>query len=131
MTTPAYTPFDPAKIDASTDGVDVPTGAQANDNALANELALLGMLGWNETTTYSGGKVAAETYAQGVYRVRVTYAYVASGPAAGAVDTETHEWSNDSGSTWAPRTDAANGVTAGVLTYSYDVSGNATDTTWS
>lgn len=131
MPTPAYTPQDSAHLTASTVGTDVPEFSQADINALADEAALLGMLGWSQTYTYTGSDITQIVAARGVYRVRVDITYHVAGPATGKVDTMTHRWSNDSGATWALRTDTTNGVTAGVLTMNYDGSGNVTSPTWS
>lgn len=132
MTTPAYDPQLSDGLDAGSDGTDVPVEAQSQLNALADECAMFGMLSWNLTVTRSGGRITREVYRRGdVQGVRVDYAYVSGGPADGLVDTETHYWSNDAGSSWTLRTDTPNGVTAGVLTYSYDGSGLCTGAAWS
>lgn len=129
MTTPAYVPQAPANLTASTTGPNVPVNAQTNDNALADECALMGMLAWNATITWTSGKVTKVVMARGVYRVRVDYTYVPSGPAIGKIQDATHYWSNDSGVSYTLRTDT--GVTAGKQTFNYDGSGVLTGSTWS
>ena len=131
MATPAYNPLGSTNLSSSTAGTTVPVNAQSNDNALADELSQFGMLGWAQTVTYSGSQIASIVASQGVFRTRIDFTYVASGPATGKVNTETHYWSNDSGSTWALRTNSGLSVTNGLLTYSYDGSGNCTGATWS
>ena len=130
MTTPAYIPHASANMTGSTTGPNVPVNAQSNDNAIMDECAMFGALGWADAITIASSQITQIVWSRGVYRVKVAFTYLAAGPATGKVDYETHTWSNDSGASYTARTDTPNSVTLGKLTYSYDGSGNCTGSAW-
>jgi YD repeat-containing protein len=126
----AYIPFTPDGLTPATQGSAVPVIAQANDNALIDDLALYDALGWSHTETLDTQNRTIQEFAQRGNRVtRCDLTYVSAGPSVGEVETETYYESGDGGVTWNLRSDPE--APNATRTYQYDSAGNWIGETWS
>ncbi|MDR0249831.1 MAG: hypothetical protein LBI35_00715 [Burkholderiales bacterium] len=126
----AYLPFTPDGLSPQTAGSEVPVIAQANDNAIIDDLALLDALGWTHSETLDAqGRVIQEFAQRGNRITRCDLTYVAAGPAIGEVETETYYESGDGGATWNLRSDPQ--APNATRTYQYDAAGNWVGENWS
>lgn len=125
MTTPAYTAFDSAHPVSSDNGNTALDYTRTNANAISDGLVWLNMSGW--ACTPSGGSDGFYTsyvYAYGTIRLRKTVTYGTTGGATNNPTKIVHEWSNDSGASYAARAPYK------TLSVTYDSSGFVTGTTW-
>lgn len=107
MATPAYTALDAASpVVTQTRQVAIDK-ARTNDDALRDGIVNGTIPGW--TMSQSGGTAenpSTRTWANGVERLRATYTYTGD-----AITSIVWDWSNESGSTWAPGSIATSGFT--------------------
>ena len=135
----SYNPFNAAKPDAATDSIaQVTTETRSNFVALRDHLVTFGsMPGWAGQAQNSDGstppadatKPEQWLYSRGTERIRVSMTYGTSGGATDNVVSAVFEYSNDSGSTWAPIADTD--YPLGKLTINYDNDSNVIGYSWS
>ncbi|MDR2173667.1 MAG: hypothetical protein LBE32_05630 [Burkholderiales bacterium] len=126
----AYTPFTPDGMTPQSAGQEVPVIAQANDNALVDDLALFDALGWTHSEELDAQERVIKEFAQRGNRItRCDLTYVIDGPSSGEVETETYYESGDGGATWSLRADPQ--APNATRTYQYDSAGNWIGETWS
>ena len=126
----SYIPFSPDGLAPSTSGPEVPVIAQANDNAIMDDLAFYGALGWSHSNELDGnGRVVKEIAQRGNRLTRCDITYVQDGPAVGEVESETYYESGDGGATWALRSDPS--APNAKCTYDYNAAGDWIGENWS
>ena len=119
----AYTQFDPAKPDASTQNItQFATSVRTNLAAIRDIAALGAAPGWNYS--WSGGtaeKPSVMLWSKGTERLRATCTWGTTGGATDNLTVAVFAYSAD-GTTYD---------TIGTQTVAYAASGNVTSTTWS
>ena len=119
----AYTQFDPAKPDASTQNITQFATSVRTNLAAIRDIATLGAApGWNYS--WSGGTAAKPSvmlWSKGTERLRATCTWGTTGGATDNLTVAVFAYSAD-GTTYD---------TIGTQTIAFDASGNVTSTTWS
>lgn len=120
----AYTVFDPAKPDATTqNGTQFAQSIRDNLSAIRDGVVVGAIAGWNFSK--SGGSAempAIVLYTKGTGRLRITLTWGTTGVATDNVTVAVYAYSSNSGSTYD---------TIGTKTITWDAAGLITATTWS